>query len=433
MKVEEIRDGKNTKYLIDEKRLITCPLYRTVIDEKEYWILYDSNMNIIEPFYDYINHNRFYVARNTLRTVAYEIRLLYCFCEIFNLDINNLQFRDLNALISFLLGESQETKTMELYLLTKRSRQTVLTFLHTYRQYFEYAKIKCLAFENYSSYNVGYGQAKAAAMSLNTGYKKVPKYISVDEYKTIINYIRASDLPSLTKIRQELIIRLMFEGGLRIGEVLGLTLEDVIPEVSNGKEYCKVIIRNRYTDRIFQNAKGCMKVKQRSNYRKNEYNVLDVGYQEAFVSMDLYNLYADYVDEVHDKAYRKHRNRYAAAKADAVGKFKESNETNYYVFLNGKYSPLSIASWNKELRVIFENTGLEIDYNFKKNNLNHRFRHGFAMHLIHDLGLRTEIVQRRMRHRSPSSTAIYYNPTDEQIVDMKEQLEEQLITDDIIL
>lgn len=433
MKVEEIKDGKNVKYLIDETRLVSCPLYRTVLDEKEYWILYDSNMNIITPFYEYINHNRYYIAKNTLRTIAYEIRLLYCFCEIFNLDISNLQVKDINALTSFLLGESQETTTLELYLLTKRSRQTVLTFFGTYRKYFEYSNINCTAFEDYSVYNIGYGKAKVMKTPLNNGYKKVPKYISVEEYKNIISYVRASQLPSITKTRQELIIRLMFEGGLRIGEVLGLTLEDVIPEVSNGKEYCKLIIRNRYTDKTYQNAKGCMKVKQRSNYRKNEYNVLNIGYQEAFVSMELYNLYADYVDEVHDIAYRKHRKKYAAAIADAVGKLKESNETNYYVFLNNRYAPLNIATWNAELRTIFENTGLEVDYNFKKNNLNHRFRHGFAMHLINDLGMRTELVQKRMRHRSPASTAIYYNPTDEQIVDMKEQLEEQLLTDDIVL
>lgn len=73
--------------------------------------------------------------------------------------------------------------------------------------------------------------------------RHIPAYISQDEFVRMVQKCREKD-----DLRMECIIRLMYQSGLRIGEVLGLTFEDIIEE--NG--LCKVIIRNRFTDKTFQ-------------------------------------------------------------------------------------------------------------------------------------------------------------------------------------
>lgn len=65
----------------------------------------------------------------------------------------------------------------------------------------------------------------------------------------------------------------MYENGLRIGEVLGLTREDVaLEEDVNGNQIPVLYLRNRLTDKAFQNAKSCMKVHSKQTYRSKDYN-----------------------------------------------------------------------------------------------------------------------------------------------------------------
>ncbi|MGE7363971.1 tyrosine-type recombinase/integrase [Staphylococcus cohnii] len=88
---------------------------------------------------------------------------------------------------------------------------------------------------------------------------EVPKYISVDEFKKIIEVIRSD-----YSIREEIIVRLMYECGLRIRETMGLTFEDLdITEESISVAY----IRNRASDKPYQLAKTCMTIVAREQYK----------------------------------------------------------------------------------------------------------------------------------------------------------------------
>ena len=88
---------------------------------------------------------------------------------------------------------------------------------------------------------------------------------------------------------------------------------------------------------------------------------------------------------------------------------------------------MSIEGWNKELRMIFEKVGLHVDTGVKTDNLSHRFRHGFIMHLIYDLKWSREKVMIRSRHKSYSSLDAYYNPTTEQLIDMKNDIQNMIL------
>lgn len=77
--------------------------------------------------------------------------------------------------------------------------------------------------------------------------------------------------------------------------------------------------------------------------------------------------------------------------------------------------------------MIFKAVGISVDSHSRKDNLSHRFRHGFVMHLIYDLKMPREQVMRRTRHKNYASLDAYYNPTTEQIVKMKLDIEESIL------
>ena len=257
--------------------------------------------------------------------------------------------------------------------------------------------------------------------------QEVPKYISTEEFKKIIQYIRKNIKDKERILRDECIIRIMYEGGLRLGEVLGSTLEDYVIEEVNDEEICFLYIRNRLTDKKYQSAKTCMNVFSKRTYESNDYKTKDVGYQLSFLNLDTYDLICEYIDLAHERAFKKCKKGYEKSKTDAIGEYKKNNEDNYYLFINSRGTPLSDTTWNEELREIFEAVGIPINYGVKEDNLNHRFRHGFIMHLIHDLKIPREKVMIRSRHKSYSSLDAYYNPTTSEIVKMKQEIEDELL------
>ena len=74
-----------------------------------------------------------------------------------------------------------------------------------------------------------------------------PKFISAREMSLILNYIDSDDsLDKETKMKYSLIFKLMFNKGLRIGEVLGITIEDFEEVYSNEGDFCsKLYIRKQ--------------------------------------------------------------------------------------------------------------------------------------------------------------------------------------------
>lgn len=392
---------------------------------EKYYLLYDSEFNLISEAYNFLNHNLKRQSVNTKMASMYALRYLYIFSEIIQKPVDRFNRNDFLRLNYFLTGVSVDGSEFEYNLLTKRGANSVNHSFSIYREYFRYLEINNSPILNQSSFS------KYVPLNNNKKYHgniEVPKFISTEEFTKIINYIRKNIKEKERRLRDECIVRIMFEGGCRIGEVLGSTLEDYVLTEVNEKEMCFLYIRNRFSDKKHQKAKTCMNVDNRKIYNNDSYKTKNIGYQITFLNIDTYDLICEYIDVAHDKAYKKHRNNYDENKADSVGEYKKGNENNYYLFLNYKGEPLSIEGWNKELRFIFQKVGLHIDSGVKKDNLNHRFRHGFIMHLIYDLKMPRELVMVRSRHKNYSSLDAYYNPTTEQILQMKNEIEDKILS-----
>lgn len=390
----------------------------TIVNNINYTYLYDSNMEPISPVFEYLNFELKNSSPNNLTPAISALKLLFCFLELFHTQFHAMKKNDLKKLILFLEGIPKKGVNYQLNLTTQRSHSTINNYFSVYRSYANFLGLTDSIFTKKGDFKKHvYIPESETVMKVPTyevrlkTYKpeiSTPRYISVEEFKSILKVIREE-----YTLREECIVRLMFEGGLRIGEVLGLTNEDIVE--NNGNIYLH--IRNRCTDAPYQLAKTCMHVSHPNQYHSKAYRQKDVGYQVAVISLELLDKINNYVNAAHIPSSTLFERNYA--KHTICDNVLGSNDENFYLFINNLGKPLSANLWNKTLRTIFKKAGLNVDKLHRENNLNHRFRHGFAMFMVKYKHIKTFDLSLLMRHRSLSSVQHYYRPTDEDIVELK--------------
>lgn len=436
IKVTESKQGKESIYLITEeiaKEKISTKEVRIICGVVKNrgvnkYLLYNSKYELVSNAYDFLNKRAKNHANNTKRNYMYALKFLYVYLEIFEKDLLNLKETDLYQLSSFLKGVSSEGSDFEYNLITKRSNKTISIFFSAYREFFKHLGLK----ENplLRDYKDLHRPNNNSYFARTQRREIVPEYISEDEYSRIMKLLKMDT--DIITLRNKCIIRLMYESGLRLGEVLGLTFEDInLRTSSNGSISCVLLIRNRCSNRDFQQAKTCMKVYDKRNYGSNDYQTRNVGFQEAIIfdfdGISTFEMLSQYIDLAHDNAEKYYEKKYMNTVADSVGDFSKTRRTNRYLFLNSKGGVLSDEVWNQCLRKIFNEVGISIDYGYRKNNLSHRFRHAFAMKLMYGMGnVNISAVKTFTRHKSDDGLNAYNNPTTEDIVKIKDELVAEL-------
>lgn len=170
----------------------------------------------------------------------------------------------------------------------------------------------------------------------------LPDYLTVDEMMTLLG-----SLPDITPldIRNKLMMELLYATGMRISELLGLTLHDLNPHE-------RVIL------------------------------VHGKGSKQRFVP------YVESLDAMWDK--------YLNHSRPLILKLKQSD----LVFTNARGTKLSRMGFWKILRQAVIKAGI------KKDVTPHTFRHSFATHLLEG-GVNLRIVQTLLGHSSINTTQIY--------------------------
>ena len=391
-----------------------------------YLFLIDMDGNVIDDVYNYLNFECKSNSINSREQALTFLKLLYTFKSIVNKSFESFKSKDIQLFSMFIQGRNIEGNNISFQLNSKRSNSTHDQYFTIMRAYFRFLGINNKPLFEKKTVQVnkgGFGMMAHTKKNVVTKYATnknrhlsftvhAPKHIKLSEYHKIIEFIKNQDKHKLLKLRNEIIIELMYGTGLRIGEVLGLTLEDLVIHPDN-KDFYKVFIRNRLTDKPYQKAKTCCQVSSKDDYTSFNYNSKDTGYQTVVVTKHVKDLIDKYIRlsinvmKVSDKVLS---NREKFAKADCVTKKRKTS--NKYLFLNKNGTPLSTSGWNKELKFIFRNVGIPCDSNKKRENLNHKFRHGFAMLLMQN-GYSLDEVRAHLRHANISSTLIYTKPTEE--------------------
>lgn len=414
-----IREYKSKSENISYENTIQVRSIKTSIDNKNYTLLYDSNMNIISNAFGFINFQLSKSSPNHISAVISALKLLYSFLELTSLKLDRLTRKDAFNLLNFLEGISTKGALFTFNLKTHRSSSTINMYLSFYRSYVSYLDISESIFLKKCSIKVKKYIPESEQGIEDIPYivhKKqyvqditTPKYISVSDFQKIIKIIRKK-----YTIKEEILVRLMYEAGLRIGEVLGLTNEDIV----QSNDYATIFIKNRLTDSPDQHAKTCMHVYEKNDYLDSVYSTKDIGYQTVIITNNLFSLIESYLNEFHFSEKDSFNANYSIYNtADST-----SNDDNFYLFINSKGIPLTANLWNKTLRKIFIECGLNVDINIRRNNLNHRFRHGYAMFMVKYNHVDNLKLMKLLRHKSISSVEKYYRPTDEDIIMMKNTL-----------
>lgn len=422
-KVNMTNDGKVTL-----KRMVKFPLYQYDYEGFIFFTLYDNEMQIVEDFFNYINYEIRDNPLTTRRQAATALKLFYCYLSIYNLEKESLSLKDIQEMVRFLKGVNV-SPTTELPL-TIRSNNTVNIYLATIRNYFMFLNIQNDALTQTKTQlsekiiegefilqkrNVSY----SSNLKSNKKINEVSPYISPDEFQKLFEIaLEAKDETA------QILLHLMYGYGLRIGECLGLTIED-IQEVYVDKKLVPIIyIRNRLSDKNFQYAKGHMHVCSPDQYKTSEYISSK---QKVIISYYLYEKIINYVENIHGDAISKHNKNYETTCADIVS-LRNIPDENHYIFLTKQGKVLSAETWNYTLKKYFKEANIPLDNGRKEKNLNHRLRHGFAMfharfseHPVNSLEL-----QKMMRHSSVSSTMIYYNLTDEDKYEIQKEYQNEL-------
>lgn len=438
--ITEVKSYSGNKYKIEfyedktkiSSEIIALESSMLIKNKKTYFILYDKYMNPISDVFRFINFFLASRSPNTRERYFYDLKIIYTFLTIFELKLDNMNKNDIARLQHFLKGYSPQGYEWRLNLITKRSNRTVNGCFAACRTFLKFlGKENSILFEVSDNITCVYNPISETSREVHKyendlrAYNKnieVPQYISVEEFKKIIHIIRDH-----YTLREEVIVRLMYEVGLRIGEVLGLTGDDIVAEES-GEEYIgKIYIRNRCSDKPYQQAKSCMNVVSEEQYSAKEYNQKDAGYQVCIVNLELIDLINKYIEDSHIKQRELHGNNYLNyTRADRIRVKKYYEEYNYYIFINKLGKPILLKSWNNIIHKIFIEAGIPVDREKREKNLNHRFRHGFAMFQIKYMNREIIELSKLMRHRSIESTMIYYSSSQSDIIEMKNKIVESL-------
>lgn len=414
---------------------------KQALEDKDYIFLINSDGIVIKNVFSYINFSQYLRTINSKEVAANALKILFSYSEIISKNIEEFTRRDVQNLSEFILGICSEGNTISFELKTSRSNNTHNIYFDIIRKFLENAQIKN---ENFfeqiviGTENVGFGILSHTKKETIKKYKinkhstkiynnTIPKYIRVEEYKKIINLLDKEN--SIRALRDKIIINLMYTRGLRLGEVLGITFEDI--KINKDDNRAGILyIRNRLSDQKYQMAKSCYKPRSKLDYKTRVYKENNYGFQTIILPptlMDDINRYKDNSRDIDNLSLTVIENIFNESIADTV---ESNNEDNFYLFLNKNGKPLSSVGWNKRLKELFNSVGIQVDVNIKKSNLSHRFRHGFAMFLINKEKKNIEYVQKQMRHKSISSTLIYYNPEESEI--LKDTLKLQQNLRDII-
>ena len=376
------------------------------------------------------------------------LRLMYSFFYLMGYQLESLTYEQALALVDFFKNSSKYVTYDEVKVRDSNTIALYLAHIRSYVRWLGYGNNHPLLKSNLISYRDETGSVQSTVKNVITVrhyhedtiryYIKCEEYLKVREAKCITN--------QHDRLMVKCIVDLMFLHGLRLGEVLSLTLEDFYTE-SDGTT-C-ISIRNRFTKDKYRMAKGCINVLNPSDYYSREYQENDIGYQIIYLQPEVVKNLMTYISETHEflkprtkadlLAFRRHKKTYKEKSvADTVAQYINSDllraemklsdveqmsidGKNHYLFLNTQFSPLTDSRWNQILKKVMIDENIGVDTGRKRFGLNHRFRHGFAMFLVNNMKMDEYRVMRLMRHHSFESIEPYMKMTAEDVRDMRSE------------
>lgn len=301
-----------------------------------------------------------------------------------------------DELILFLLGEPYTSKKgYQFDLSVKRSASTVKDYFSSYNNFISEMGFRV----SYADWNYKRIQEKIKLKATIKPEKtKGVEYITPNEYELLLKNSESEGL------NIQLVLKLMYEYGLRLGEVLGLTNEDVVEEDSAFVIY----IRNRTSDRLYQVAYGLKKINERMDFPHD--NQKDIQWRIE-ISEDIYKCLKTLLSEINEYIYDLGY-RVQGLRAKSID--LNYSDINLYLFYKEfknmkKIALLSDQTFNNVLISLYNKAGIDYDIN-SKSTLSRRIRNGFAMYHVKyaETKATPEELQEKLRVASIATVSQYY-------------------------
>lgn len=268
MRVQEVKlDNNKRRYLlVDDKGIPILP---------------------VAKYLKYIDNSEKSV--NTQKTYCYSLKLYFEYLKEINVDYRNVNINILSDFVGWLRNPHESNKVSNLKpVKAKRTEKTVNLTITVVTNFYDYLyrteeivndMVDKLMKQVFTGGNRHY---KDFLYHVNKDKPSSKNILKIKEPRRKIKILTKEEIQKVynatTNIRDEFLIKLLFETGLRIGEALSLFIEDIIFDHNNGHRI-KLVDRGEL-----------------SNGAR-----LKTGEREIHISQELIDLFDDYAYEVLDE------------------------------------------------------------------------------------------------------------------------------------
>ncbi|MFS0874042.1 tyrosine-type recombinase/integrase [Paenibacillus xylanilyticus] len=351
-----------------------------LIGNRKVYMLIDSNGSPIEPVAMYMKfHYNKESSSNTLQTYCTALKFYFTYLEQKGIDYQQVSFQIISDFVAWLRNPYESNKVVpQKEVKAKRSERTVNTYLTVVTSFYDYLYREELIESNVVEklmkkmfQGPGGNGYKDFLYHVNKDKPRFKNVLKLDEPRVRVKIFTKEQVneiyKSTTNIRDGFLVRLLFESGFRIGEVLSLFLEDFQFDAIKRKH--KIQLTNRG---------------ELPNGGK-----LKTGERKIDISQGLMDLYDDYLFEVLD----------------------EYNPDHNFVFVKvwGKKAgePLTYSDVYATLKEIERKTGIYITP--------HLFRHTHGT-IFYLQTKNIKAVQERLGHAQIQTTIdLYVHPSEDDI------------------
>lgn len=356
-------------------------------DGKTRYILLNNKGELVEPVIKFLKFkDNSGSARETLRAYCHHLKLYFEFLEQKGLLYYDLGIDEMAEFMRWLQNPHASVKVFSISpRAPMRKPNTINTIMTAVEVFYDYLN-------RHVDYSIKLSdRLKRQMMGSRRGFKDFLYHINKDKLfnkkllKLKVAKSRPKTLPrkdisllieACTNLRDEFLLHLLWESGMRVGESLALWLEDF--EIDGRR----IHIRDR------GELSNLAEIKTVCSPR-----TLDV-------SADLMNMYLDYITEFH---------------------MDEVDTNHVFIKISGKnkYQPLEYGDITSLFKRLCKKTGIQVNP--------HMFRH---THLdsLRKLGWPPELVQKRAGHANYQTTVQgYYHVTDEEVREAWEKTEARIL------
>lgn len=256
---------------------------------KRYMLLDNKGLPII-PVIKYLKYlDNGEKSYNTQKTYCYALKLYFEYLKEIDVDYREVTINTLSAFVSWLRNPYKNIKTISIKpTMAKRTEKTVNLTVTVVTNFYDYLfrteEINNDMIEKLMKqvFICGHTAYKDFLYHVNKDKPSNRNILKIKEPRKKLKVLTKEETEIIyratTNIRDEFLIKLLFETGLRIGEVLSLFIEDFMYDHNKGH---KIRLVNRG---------------ELSNGAK-----LKTGEREIFVSQELMDLFDDYMYEILDE------------------------------------------------------------------------------------------------------------------------------------